>query len=44
MIIDPFGDIISECRTLGDDFVSAALTARKTYSGGWLPIYQCKKT
>ena len=36
MIIDPFGDIISECRTLGDDFVSAALTGEKlTQAGGY---------
>jgi 5-aminopentanamidase len=35
MIIDPFGDIIAECRTLGDDFVSATLTPEKlTQSGG----------
>jgi len=36
MIIDPFGDIISECRTLGDDFVSANLTGEKlTQAGGY---------
>ena len=36
MIIDPFGDIIGECRTLGDDFVSAALTREKlTQAGGY---------
>lgn len=35
MIIDPFGDIIAECRTLGDDYVSATLTPEKlTQSGG----------
>jgi predicted amidohydrolase len=35
MIIDPFGDIIAECRNLGDDFVSALLTPEKlTQSGG----------
>ena len=35
MIIDPFGDIIAECRTLGDDFVMAALTPEKlTQAGG----------
>ena len=35
MILDPFGDIIAECRTLGDDFVSAILTPEKlTQSGG----------
>ena len=34
MIIDPFGDIISECRTLGDDFVSAVLTPEKLKQAG----------
>ena len=35
MIIDPFGDIISECRTLGDDFTSALLIPEKlTQAGG----------
>jgi predicted amidohydrolase len=36
MIIDPFGDVIAECRTLGDDFVTAALTPEKlTQAGGY---------
>ena len=36
MIIDPFGDVISECRTLGDDFVTAVITPEKlTQSGGY---------
>src|SRR5688572_14218735 len=36
MIIDPFGDILGECRTLGDDIVSAALTREKlTQAGGY---------
>jgi predicted amidohydrolase len=35
MIIDPFGDIIAECRNLGDDFVTAVLTPEKlSMSGG----------
>ncbi|MBG0858943.1 MAG: nitrilase family protein [Bacteroidales bacterium] len=35
MIIDPFGDIIAECRTLGDDIATALLTPEKiTNSGG----------
>jgi predicted amidohydrolase len=34
MIIDPFGDIISECRTLGDDYVSAVLTPEKLKQAG----------
>lgn len=36
MIIDPFGDVIAECRTLGDDFVVATLTPEKlTQAGGY---------
>lgn len=36
MIIDPFGDIVAECRTLGDDFVMTTLTPEKlTHSGGY---------
>jgi 5-aminopentanamidase len=34
MIIDPFGDIIAECRTLGDDFVSATITPEKLIQAG----------
>lgn len=34
MIIDPFGDIISECRTLGDDFVTAVITPEKLAQAG----------
>ncbi|MBI5010945.1 MAG: nitrilase [Bacteroidia bacterium] len=36
MIIDPYGDIIAECRTLGDDFVTAVITPEKlTQAGGY---------
>lgn len=36
MIIDPFGDIIAECRILGDDFVTAIITPGKlTQAGGY---------
>jgi predicted amidohydrolase len=36
MIIDPFGDIIAECRKLGDDVVTAVLTNDKiTNAGGY---------
>ena len=36
MIIDPYGDIIAECRTLGNDYVTATLTPEKlTLSGGY---------
>jgi len=36
MIIDPFGDIITECRVLGNGIASAVLTPEKlTQSGGY---------
>jgi predicted amidohydrolase len=36
MILDPFGDIIAECRALGNDFVTATLTPEKlTQAGGY---------
>lgn len=36
MIVDPFGDIIAECRTLGDDIAIATLTPEKlTQAGGY---------
>lgn len=36
MIIDPFGDIVAECRNLGDDLVTATLTPDKlTMAGGY---------
>jgi predicted amidohydrolase len=36
MIIDPFGDVLEECRTLGDDIVTATLTREKlTQAGGY---------
>ncbi len=36
MIIDPFGDIIAECRTLGDDLITATLIPEKlSQSGGY---------
>jgi predicted amidohydrolase len=35
MILDPFGDIIAECRTLGDDYTTAIITPEKlTRAGG----------
>jgi predicted amidohydrolase len=36
MIIDPFGDVIAECRKLGDDFAIATITEDKlTKAGGY---------
>jgi predicted amidohydrolase len=34
MIIDPFGDILAECRKLGDDVVTATLTPEKLMQSG----------
>nr|MCU0355896.1 nitrilase [Cytophagales bacterium] len=35
MILDPFGDIIAECRSLGDEVIAATCTPEKlTQSGG----------
>jgi predicted amidohydrolase len=35
MIIDPFGDVIAECRTLGNDIITATITPEKlTQAGG----------
>lgn len=36
MILDPYGDIIAECRNLGDDYVTATITPDKlTRAGGY---------
>ena len=35
MIIDPFGDILAECRSFDDSFTTAILTSEKcTQAGG----------
>jgi predicted amidohydrolase len=34
MILDPFGDVLSECRKLGDDFVIANITPEKLKQAG----------
>ena len=35
MVIDPFGDILAECRELGDSFVTATITKEKlAFAGG----------
>ncbi|MDB5248592.1 MAG: Nitrilase/cyanide hydratase and apolipoprotein N-acyltransferase [Segetibacter sp.] len=34
MIIDPFGDVIAECRTLGDDIATAVCTPAKLVEAG----------
>ncbi len=34
MILDPFGDILAECRVLGEDLVLATLTPEKLRLAG----------
>jgi predicted amidohydrolase len=34
MILDPFGDVIAECRTLGNDVITATLTPEKLQQAG----------
>jgi len=34
MIVDPYGDVVAECRTLGNDFVIATLTPDKLKKAG----------
>lgn len=34
MIIDPFGDVIAECRSFDDSFVTAAITSEKLVQAG----------
>jgi 5-aminopentanamidase len=34
MIIDPFGDILAECRTFDDSFVAATITQEKLMQAG----------
>ena len=34
MVLDPYGDIIAECRNLGDDLVTATLTEEKLQLAG----------
>ena len=43
MIIDPFGDIIAECRTLGDDFVTALITPEKLQQAGGYRYLQARR-
>ena len=43
MIIDPFGDIVAECRTLGDEFVIADLTSEKLTKAGGFRYTQARR-
>ena len=43
MIIDPFGDIIAECRKLDDDVVTATITADKIEKAGGYRYKQARR-
>ena len=43
MILDPYGDILAECRSLSDEFVIATLYCRQTKARRWLPVYESQK-
>ena len=43
MIIDPFGDIIAECRKLDDDVVAALITADKIKNAGGYRYKQARR-
>jgi predicted amidohydrolase len=43
MIIDPFGDIIAECRNIGDDMATAVLTADKLVNAGGYRYKQARR-
>jgi predicted amidohydrolase len=34
MIIDPFGDVLAECRSFEDSYVTATITPQKLIDGG----------
>ena len=43
MIIDPFGDVIAECRSLDDEFVIAELTPEKLKQAGGFRYTQARR-
>lgn len=43
MIIDPFGDIVAECRTLGDDLASTILQPEKLIAAGGYRYLQARR-
>lgn len=43
MIIDPFGDVIAECRSLGNEFVIAELSSDKLTDAGGYRYIQARK-
>jgi predicted amidohydrolase len=43
MVLDPFGDILAECRTLGDDIAIATLTPEKLKQSGGYRYRQARR-
>jgi predicted amidohydrolase len=43
MIVDPFGDVIAECRTFDDSFVTATLTPEKLTQAGGLRYIKARR-
>ena len=43
MILDPFGDIVAECRALGDDFCIATATEGKIANAGGTRYLQARR-
>jgi len=43
MIIDPFGDVVAECRKLGDDVITAFITAEKIKKAGGYRYKQARR-
>jgi predicted amidohydrolase len=43
MIIDPFGDVLAECRSLGDGFTTATITPAKLSQAGGYRYLQARK-
>ena len=43
MIIDPFGDIIAECKSMGDEFAIANLTAETLTNAGGFRYTQARR-
>ena len=44
MILDPFGDVLAECRNLGDDLAVATLDAEKLQKSGGYRYRQARRT
>ncbi len=43
MVVDPFGDVVAECRSFGDEFVIATLTPEKLQQAGGYRYLQARR-